>query len=50
MTSILMQIIIALNLLYGKGDYTTQAQQIYNSKDYTYANGVVIIDTDELCY
>lgn len=47
MATVLYQIILALNLLFGEVD-ASKAQEIYNSNDYSIVNGVIIIDTDEL--
>jgi len=49
MSTIISQIILALSLLYGAGNYTQKAQKIYNDNGFTVQkNGVVIIDADEL--
>jgi hypothetical protein len=49
MSSIINQIILALNLMFGPGNYNSQANEIYCNGDYTVTKtGIVIIDADEL--
>ena len=48
MSTIIYQICLALNMLFGAGNHTQQAQQIYQAGAYHCQGGVVIIDTDEL--
>ncbi len=50
MSTIVYQIVLALNLLSGGFGTNTQAQAqaIYDSGSYTVVSGVIIIDTDEL--
>ena len=49
MTDLIVAIVMALRMLFGDGDYTRQAQEIYDQGKYKEITpGVVIIDTDEL--
>ncbi|MBA3647547.1 MAG: hypothetical protein H0W62_03185 [Chitinophagales bacterium] len=48
MASIIYQIVLAFQLLYGPGNYTQQATITYTDHGYHCDNGIVIIDTDEL--
>ncbi|MBX7107913.1 MAG: hypothetical protein K1X61_04625 [Chitinophagales bacterium] len=48
MSSIIYQITLVLNLMFGGGNHQMQAQQIYSQNNYKIECGVVIIDTDEL--